>query len=174
MGEDEGLILRAQEAFKDTDADKDRAPGDKWMIRGPKEYVPPVEVEVVSQRKAIPLDENEGIYIRDTKSGKVKSSLQISLTLWKQYLSQVKLYYTLGSKPEWVGQSAFNNKNSQQPITRITCFSKLMSRRLKTGWLIMTYFVSKLFCKTYYTNEVQITSRVISRVVNDYIVGKAN
>lgn len=41
------------------------------MIRGPLEYVPPVEVEVAAKRKAIPLDENEGIYVRDIKTGKV-------------------------------------------------------------------------------------------------------
>lgn len=41
------------------------------MIRGPKEYVPPVEVEVLIKRVAIPLDENEGIYVRDVKTGKV-------------------------------------------------------------------------------------------------------
>ncbi len=46
-------------------------PGDRWMIRGPLEYVPPVEVDVVTKRKAIPLDENEGIYVRDIKTGKV-------------------------------------------------------------------------------------------------------
>ena len=58
------------------------------MIRGPTEYVPPVEVEVVTKRcvphmctdagvthysKAIPLDDNEGIYVRDCKSGKVRA-----------------------------------------------------------------------------------------------------
>ena len=42
------------------------------MIRGPLEYVPPVEVEVVTKRKAMPLDENEGIYVRDIKTGKVR------------------------------------------------------------------------------------------------------
>ena len=41
------------------------------MIRGPQEYVPSVEVEVVNKQKAIPLDENEGIYVRDIKTGKV-------------------------------------------------------------------------------------------------------
>ena len=50
-----------------------RQPGDRWMIRGPCEYVPPVEVEVIAHRKAIPLDENEGIYVRDIKSGKVRA-----------------------------------------------------------------------------------------------------
>ncbi|XP_077995303.1 major vault protein-like [Glandiceps talaboti] len=71
LGEDEGVILRANEAFKDQGVD--RKPGDRWMIRGPAEYVPPVEVDVVTKRKAIPLDENEGIYVRDTKTGKVRA-----------------------------------------------------------------------------------------------------
>jgi major vault protein len=43
------------------------------MIKGPTDYVPPVEVEVVTRRKAIPLDENEGIYVRDVKTGKIRS-----------------------------------------------------------------------------------------------------
>ena len=54
--------------------DVERRPGDRWMIRGPCEYVPPVEVEVVARRKAMPLDENEGIYVRDVKSGRVSCS----------------------------------------------------------------------------------------------------
>lgn len=71
LGEDEGLILRCSENFKD--GSQERKPGDRWMIRGPIEYVPPVEVEVVTKRKAIPLDENEGIYVRDVKTGKVRA-----------------------------------------------------------------------------------------------------
>lgn len=73
LEEDEGLILKANEAFTDTDTGNDRRPGDRWMIRGPLEYVPPVEVEVCTKRKAIPLDENEGIYVRDIKTGKVRA-----------------------------------------------------------------------------------------------------
>lgn len=73
MGEDEGLILRASESFKDSECEEDRKPGDRWMIRGPLEYVPPVEVEVIMKRQAIPLDENEGIYVRDIKTGKVRA-----------------------------------------------------------------------------------------------------
>ena len=42
------------------------------MIRGPAEYVPPVEVEIALERYAIPLDENEGIYVRNIKNGKVR------------------------------------------------------------------------------------------------------
>jgi major vault protein len=70
--------LKANEAFKETikdeegdEKDIERKPGDRWMIRGPLEYVPSVEVEVVAQREAIPLDENEGIYVRDIRTGKV-------------------------------------------------------------------------------------------------------
>lgn len=48
-----------------------RRPGDRWMLRGPIEYVPPATVEVMLRRQAIPLDENEGIYVRDIKTGKV-------------------------------------------------------------------------------------------------------
>lgn len=78
LGEDEGLILRAQEAFEDEGGqggkDKEkRKPGDRWMIRGPTEYVPSVHVEVVATRKAIPLDDNEGIYVRDIRTGKVRA-----------------------------------------------------------------------------------------------------
>ncbi|XP_059155028.1 major vault protein-like [Physella acuta] len=71
LGEDEGLLLKANEQFKDGEVQ--RYPGDRWMIRGPLEYVPSVEVDVVMKRKAIPLDENEGIYVRDIKTGKVRA-----------------------------------------------------------------------------------------------------
>lgn len=75
LGEDEGLILRASESFSDTFEGEEvrRVPGDRWMIRGPTEYVPPVQVEVVQKREAIPLDDNEGIYVRDVKTGQVRA-----------------------------------------------------------------------------------------------------
>jgi len=71
LAEDEGLILKSTEEF--TDGKVKRAPGDRWMIRGPGEYVPPVEVEVSTFRKAIPLDANEGIYVRNIKTGQVRA-----------------------------------------------------------------------------------------------------
>lgn len=73
LGEDQGLILQATETYFDEANEVQRKPGDKWMIRGPSEYVPPVEVHVFAKRAAIALDENEGIYIRDLKSGKVRA-----------------------------------------------------------------------------------------------------
>ncbi|KAK5855737.1 hypothetical protein PBY51_007383 [Eleginops maclovinus] len=94
LSEQEGLVLRAVEAFNDTqehDEEEEeeeeqeerakrsrrsavlRRPGDRWMLRGPIEYVPSATVEVMVRRQAIPLDENEGIYVRDIKSGKVRA-----------------------------------------------------------------------------------------------------
>jgi major vault protein len=70
LGEDEGVILKCIEAFDDEQGGTKRNPGDRWMIRGPAEYIPPTQVEVVTRRKALPLDENEGIYVRDIKTGR--------------------------------------------------------------------------------------------------------
>jgi major vault protein len=70
---EEALLLRAREGFdeKTHDGHVKRAPGDRWMIYGPRDYVPPVEVEIIEKRRAIPLDANEGIYVRDMKTGRV-------------------------------------------------------------------------------------------------------
>ncbi|UJR09100.1 hypothetical protein I4U23_013347 [Adineta vaga] len=73
LGEDEGVILKCIETFDDQQAGTARNPGDRWMIRGPTEYIPPTQVEVVTRRKALPLDENEGIYVRDIKTGRVRA-----------------------------------------------------------------------------------------------------
>jgi major vault protein len=43
------------------------------MIYGPGDYIPSVEVEIIEKRRAIPLDENEGIYVRDMKTGRVRA-----------------------------------------------------------------------------------------------------
>jgi len=68
LGEDEGLIVRCVESFEDANKAK-RVSGDRWMVKGPCDYVPSINEEVVTRRKAIPLDENEGIYVRDIKTG---------------------------------------------------------------------------------------------------------
>lgn len=52
------------------------------MLRGPIEYVPPAAVEVMLRRQAIPLDENEGIYVRDIKTGKVGVQLWFKRSTW--------------------------------------------------------------------------------------------
>ncbi|OUL21177.1 colicin uptake protein [Nostoc sp. T09] len=74
LGEQEALLLRAREAFSEGEGATliQRQPGDMWMIAGPRDYIPRVEVEVVEKRQAIPLDKNEGIYVRDIQTGELK------------------------------------------------------------------------------------------------------
>ncbi|GET40293.1 hypothetical protein MiSe_51020 [Microseira wollei NIES-4236] len=74
LGEQEALLLRAKEAFSEGEADNliQHQPGDLWMISGPRDYIPRVELEVVEKRKTIPLDKNEGIYVRDIQTGELR------------------------------------------------------------------------------------------------------
>jgi major vault protein len=71
LDSEEALLLCARESLKD--GKEHRCPGDRWMIFGPTDYVPPVAVDVLEKRRAIPLDKNEGIYVRDIKSGRVRA-----------------------------------------------------------------------------------------------------
>jgi major vault protein len=93
LGEEEALLLRAREAFREGDVNHD--PGDRWMVYGPRDYIPSVEVEVVEKRKSIPLDANEGIYLRDIKSGAVSRisgksyMLKPNEELWEKELPRV-------------------------------------------------------------------------------------
>lgn len=92
------LSLHQQEEDEEEEEEEEQAkktsvqrrPGDRWMLRGPIEYVPPVTVEVMLRRQAIPLDENEGIYVRDIKTGKVRQSGYI-------YLFYLFIYFSLKS-----------------------------------------------------------------------------
>jgi len=79
LGEEEALLLRAREAFQDGETLHE--PGDRWMVYGPRDYIPSVQVEVVEKRKAIPLDANEGIYLRDIKTGAVSAISGMSYML---------------------------------------------------------------------------------------------
>jgi len=91
LDSEEALLLRARESV--LDGKEQRKPGDRWMIDGPCEYVPPVEVEIVEKRRAIPLDVTEGIYVRDIRSGKVRAEIGSSYRLlpyeelWEKELS---------------------------------------------------------------------------------------
>jgi major vault protein len=71
LEDDEALLLSARETFVE---DKHtRVPGERWMIKGPCDYVPHINVNIIEKRRSIPLDQNEGIYVRDIKSGQVRS-----------------------------------------------------------------------------------------------------
>lgn len=70
LGEQEALLLQARESFQD--GATERRPGDLWMIEGPRDYIPPVQVDVLERRRAFPLAKNEGLYVRDVKSGELR------------------------------------------------------------------------------------------------------
>ncbi|KAF6779026.1 hypothetical protein AHF37_01569 [Paragonimus kellicotti] len=79
LGVENGLVLRAvQQTYEESNvtctdvAPKLRQPGERWLIRGPCEYVPPVGIEVVEKRTSIPLGESEGIYVRNMQTGEVR------------------------------------------------------------------------------------------------------
>jgi len=64
-------LVKAQESFVDEDK-VERKPGDRWMVHGPRIYIPPVQVEILEYRSRVPLDKNEGVYVRDTQTGLVR------------------------------------------------------------------------------------------------------
>jgi len=89
----ESLLLRAREQFQD--GAEVRKPGDRWLMDGPCDYVPPVTVDIVEKRRSIPLDKNEGVYVRDVKTGRVRKEtgivykLKAYEELWEKELPAV-------------------------------------------------------------------------------------
>lgn len=94
LSEDEALLLQAIEDLKDTEG-KQRKAGERWLILGPREYIPPVQVRIIEKRRKIPLDENEGIYIRNLTTGEVRCVtgktylLEAHEELWEKQLPEV-------------------------------------------------------------------------------------
>lgn len=103
LNENEAVLLQAKEKFKD--GKENRIPGDKWMIKGPCRYIPAIEVEVIEKRSVIPLNDNEGIYVRDTKTGNIRSIIGKSYLLesheelWSKELNQIEENILLQSNP---------------------------------------------------------------------------
>jgi major vault protein len=93
LGDEEALLLRAREEY--VEGAERHAPGDRWMVKGPTDYIPPIQVEVLETRKKIPLDRNEGIYVRDIRTGAVRSVMNQSYLLnpyeelWQKDLPQL-------------------------------------------------------------------------------------
>ena len=69
---DEALLVQAIENFPDEDA-INRKSGDRWMIAGPRSYIPPAEVRILETRVARPLSSSEGIYVRNLATGAVRA-----------------------------------------------------------------------------------------------------
>ena len=86
LADDEALLLKAVENFveKSKSGEAEFKAGQKWMIYGPCDFVPSVKVEIIERRKTIPLDENEGVYVRDTITGEIKAEIGKSYMLKPQ------------------------------------------------------------------------------------------
>ena len=159
LEEDEGLILRCTETFKEDGVSRSRRafpseekrtfsprfsaslrnPGDRWMIRGPKDYIPAVESEVVLRRRAIPLDANEGIYVRDVKTGKIRSVIGTTYLLteneelWEKDLApQVEQLINLNPR-------FFEDKNATQAAVPPRDKSKVVTYRVPHNACVQIY-----------------------------------
>lgn len=136
LDSEEALLLCAREAVSDAsgkDGAVQRKPGDRWMIDGPCEYVPPVEVEIVEKRRSIPLDTTEGIYVRDIRSGKVRAVIGSAYRLlpyeelWEKELSATTEQLLakgelLGSAESELGASSKKSSSSARDRTRVVTY----------------------------------------------------
>jgi len=130
------------------------------MIRGPVEYVPPVEVEVVTKRTAIPLDENEGIYVRNVKTGKVREitgetyMLNQDEELWEKYLPPADEALLAAEKDPLADRGAYMTKDQQPPKkprdkTRVVSFRVPHNAAVQ----IYDYKEKQARCTTYYLHR---------------------
>ncbi len=92
LSDEEALLLLAREQYEDEYGS--HKPGERWMVYGPRNYVPDIEVDVLEVRRQIPLNDNEGIYIRDIHTGEVSMisgktyMLRAHEELWAKELPQ--------------------------------------------------------------------------------------
>jgi len=55
LAPEEALMVRAKEGFEEVIGKKkrNRKPGDRWLVYGPGEYFPPIQIQVLEMRKAL-------------------------------------------------------------------------------------------------------------------------
>lgn len=77
LREDEALLLTALQTFTEEGmngaAPVVREGGARWLVHGPCQYIPPIYARVEERRHVITLDENSGVYVRNTVSGVIRS-----------------------------------------------------------------------------------------------------
>lgn len=149
LKEDEALLLYAENEFKDTEGVV-HYPGEKWLFKGPGEYIPPIDVKILERRAAIPLHENEGIYIRDEKTGEIRAQigktymLKAHESLWEKELPDE--YETLlqkerlgvgfmPSRVEASGNVVYDEVLNTGPRDK----TKVISYRIPTGKCVQVY-----------------------------------
>jgi major vault protein len=96
-----------------------RKAGDKWMEYGPTSYIPPIEVDIIEKRERIALDKNEGIYVRDTKSGMIRSVIGQTYML----LAHEELWeYPIGEDLEKLLKQDLEYKNGKRVAYKVISY----------------------------------------------------
>jgi len=143
LADDEALLLKAVENFVETvksksgDTERVYKAGEKWMIYGPCDFIPSVKIDIIERRKTIPLDENEGVYIRDTITGEIKAEIGKSYMLKPQ-----EVLYSLELPPivdELVNQQLYGVRNERDKSS-----VKAVSRDT-LGLLLLEFLITRLF-----------------------------
>ncbi|VEL25804.1 unnamed protein product [Protopolystoma xenopodis] len=99
------------------------------------EYVPPVEVKVICKRSSIPLDENEGIYVLNTTTGRIRAVIGNSYMLnheeelWAKPLPLAVQRMLAGGKDPLADRSSYQHQTAtpenplpQLDLTRVVSF----------------------------------------------------
>jgi major vault protein len=77
LKEDEALLLMALQSYTETDAETGtttrREGGSRWLVHGPRQYIPPIYARVMERRHVITLDESVGVYVRNIYTGQIRS-----------------------------------------------------------------------------------------------------
>ncbi|KAG5480104.1 hypothetical protein CUR178_06156 [Leishmania enriettii] len=72
LREDEALLHVAMQTYTEADGTV-REGGSRWLVYGPRQYIPPVYARVVERRHIININENCGVYVRNIHTGQVRS-----------------------------------------------------------------------------------------------------
>ncbi|KAF7248020.1 hypothetical protein EG68_11891 [Paragonimus skrjabini miyazakii] len=128
LGPNNGLVLHATQAtYDETSSNGEeinkifRQPGERWLIRGPCEYVPPIGIEVAERRTSIPLGESEGIYVRNTTTGEVRAVIGSTYMLtedeehWEKVLSSKVMELLATDKMPYLGRSRMEQTIVRKP-----------------------------------------------------------
>jgi len=81
LSSDESMVLKANREYQDKFANVTRKAGEKWLLKGPGEYYPSIDVNVLETRHDLALDASEGVYIRDLLTGEVRAVIGENVVL---------------------------------------------------------------------------------------------
>ncbi|KAH9597772.1 Major vault protein [Trypanosoma melophagium] len=70
LADHEALLVEALTTFTDEE-NQQRIISSRWLVRGPCSYIPPLEVRVVERRERMLLGGNNGVYVRNIRTGRI-------------------------------------------------------------------------------------------------------